>query len=53
MPSLILQENGSRILLEDNTGALLQESAATVGPGTVTIVDLAVTGTLTIKDGAL
>lgn len=51
--SALLQENGSRILLEDNTGALLQEAAATVRPGSVVIVELVVTGTLTVKDGTV
>jgi hypothetical protein len=59
--SAILQENGSRILLEDLSGSLLQEAVVVVGPGTVTLADTATVtivltqgggGTLTLKDGA-
>jgi hypothetical protein len=57
---LLFQENTSRILLEDGSGALLQEAAAVVGPGTITLTDTATVtivltqgggGTLTLKDG--
>lgn len=47
MPSAILQENTSRILLENNTGALLMEG---VEPGTLVITEPAA-GSLSVKDG--
>lgn len=49
MPSAVLQENTSRILLENNAGALLMEG---VEPGTLVITEPTTAGSLTVKDGA-